>query len=118
VKDPAKQAELWQRLVKVTKEIKALEPALLSADAPEILTAKPSDGIRVLPKQVGGARYLISVNNTPREVRATFQLAEPAGTIEVVGESRKVSPESATRFVDAFGPYATHVYRMGAAAGS
>jgi hypothetical protein len=115
VKDPERREELWQRLVKLTREVKSLEPALLSPDAPGVVVNhRPTPDIRVLAKQVGGVRYLFAVNNTPREVAAAFTMAEPPGRIEVVGEGRTL-PAAARTFNDAFAPYATHVYVIQAA---
>ena len=39
VKDPQQQEEYWQRLVKVTRELDSLRPALLAADANESVTS-------------------------------------------------------------------------------
>ena len=114
VKDPQRKAELWQRLIKVTREIKSLEPALLSPDAPEVLAShSPMGTIRVLPKRVGDTRYLIAVNNTSSEgVLAEFTLSESARSIEVVGEGRTAQLSTPNRFDDRFAPYATHVYKI------
>jgi hypothetical protein len=113
VKDPQRKEELGQRLVKVTKEIKSLEPALLNPDAPEILTGyTPTETMRVLSKRVGDTRYVIAVNNMSQETRAAFTLSEPAGTVEVIGEGRTVQPSAQNRFDDRFAPYATHVYKI------
>lgn len=113
VRDPAQRSELWRRLVKLTKEIRSLEPALLGPDAPEILAGvSPAGPIRVLAKRVGDVRYLIAVNHTPREVEAVLRLAEPAAAVEVIGEGRTVEVRSLASMGDRFGPYATHVYRI------
>lgn len=129
VKEREKREELWQRLVRVTKEIKSLEPALLSPDSPDILSGVRFHGldfrsqepksnaqdltpVRVLGKRLGDVRYLIAVNHVPRETPATFTLAEPAGSIEVIGEGRGVQLTDGSRFADLFAPYATHVYKI------
>lgn len=113
VTDPVLKEEYWLRLVRLTREIKALEPALLSPDAPELLEAHAPEGaIRVLAKQVGNTRYLIAVNNTPQRLTASFTLAAAAGHIEAIGEGRS-GVLNATSFFDFFGPYAVHVYKIG-----
>lgn len=117
VKDPALREQYWQRLVSVTKEIKSLEPVLLSPDAPDILVRQaPAAAVRVLAKRVGATRYLITVNNTPKEVEASFTLAEPAGAVEVLGERRTLQFGGATLLTDGFAPYAVHVYKLEGAA--
>ncbi len=118
VTNPALKAEYWQRLVRVTREIKALEPALLSPDAPEILIShSPTGTIRVLAKRAGDTRYLIAVNNTPQNgVKAAFTLTA-AGSVDVIEEGRTL-PVSGTTFSDTFAPYQVHVYRITDGAGS
>ena len=114
VKDPDLREEYWQRLVRVTEEIKSLEPALISPDAPHIITSySPAESIRVLAKQVGDTRYIIAVNNTAEAgVTATFTLRDNAGQVEVVEEGRNLTLEG-TVFSDVFDPYQVHVYRIG-----
>ncbi|MBI4241075.1 MAG: hypothetical protein HY613_05105 [Candidatus Rokubacteria bacterium] len=112
VTDAELKEEYWQRLVRLTQEIKALEPALLSADAPGLLQAHaPAGDIRVLAKQVGKTRYLIAVNNTPQPLTASFTLSATVGRVEAVGEGRS-GVLNATSFFDFFGPYAVHVYKL------
>ena len=119
VSDPTLKEEYWQRLVRVTTEIKSLEPALISPDAPEILSAySPAGTIRVLAKQVGDTRYLITVNNTAQAgIVATFTLAAGGDHVEVIEEERTI-PVNGTTFSDAFSPYQVHVYKIAAKPGS
>ena len=112
VSDPVLREQYWQRLVRVTTEIRALEPALLSPHAPTILaSASASADVRWLLRRVGMERYIIAVNNTSAAgVTATFNLAASATRISVVGESRTLPAGS--RIADSFGPYEAHVYRI------
>ena len=113
VKDPEVKEQRWKDLVRVTNEIKSLEPALLSPSAPEILAShSPSGTIRILPRRVGETRYLIAVNNTPRAVQAEFRLSELARSVEVIGEGRTVELKAPNRFSDLFSAYVTHVYKI------
>ncbi len=113
VKDPAQRAALIDRLGRVTREIHAIEPALIAPDAPDIVRdPRPPTAIRVLPKRVGDTRYLVAVNVTPRPVDAGLSLAGPAASAEVIGEGRTVSI-AAGKLEDRFGPYGVHVYRIG-----
>jgi hypothetical protein len=116
VKDPTRKAELWQRLVRVTTEIKTLEPALLAPDAPDVVSLTAGGpSLRLLAKRDGSTRYVIAVNQSSKTVHGTFRLAE-TGSVEVLGENRRPSIEPDNAFVDDFGPHATHVYRIRGAA--
>ena len=113
VTDPARKAELWQRLVRVTKEIKSIEPALLAADAPDILRVRPTDAaLRLLARRVGDVRYLILVNAAGQPLEGTFGLGEPAGRVEVLGGTAAVVPSDDGAFRLAFQPYEAHVLRI------
>jgi hypothetical protein len=113
VSDPVLQEEYWQRLVRLTREIKSLEDALLSVDAPEILTTyTPSACLRVLAKHLHGHRYLIAVNNCSTSVQATLELTEPAASVTVLSEQRALQLSDSRAFVDSFTPYATHIYHI------
>jgi hypothetical protein len=113
VTDPARKAELWQRLVRVTKEIKSIEPALLAPDAPDILRIRPTDGaLRILARRVGDVRYLILVNAAGQPLEGTFGLGEPAGRVDVIGGTAAVVPSDEGAFRLAFRPYEAHVLRI------
>jgi hypothetical protein len=113
VKDRERRSQLRERLQRVTAEIRSLEPALLSPDAPDVLEGPVSvPEVRVLAKRVDRDRFVLAVNHSRAERRAVFTLAEPPGRIEVVGEGRTVAAEGGARYADSFGPYATHVYRI------
>jgi hypothetical protein len=113
VTDPALQQQYWQTLVRVTQEIRSLEPALISPDAPGVLPrVSPAGTVRVLAKQVGTTRYVFAVNNTATSgVRGTFTLAAAGARVDVVGEGRTV-PLSGLSFSDTFDPYEAHVYKI------
>ena len=113
VTDPARKAELWQRLVRVTKELKSIEPALLAPDAPDILRTRPQDrALRVIARRVGDVRYLMLVNAGAEPLEATFGLAAPAGRVDVIGGTVAVAPNDDGVFRLAFRPYEAHVLRI------
>jgi hypothetical protein len=113
VKDPVLKADLWQRLVKVAKEIKSLEPALLAPDAPDVIASQmPQGTIRLLAKRQGGVRLVIAVNNSNQTTAATIRLAQAGSRATVVGEGRSILLESGVTVSDVFPPYATHVYSI------
>jgi hypothetical protein len=114
VQDPALREEYWQRLVRVTREVHALEPVLLSAERPRLVTAVGGgEGIRFISRVWGRERYVIAVNTTAQPRPAvTFTLRRPIARVEALGEARTISA-AANTFSDAFGPYEAHVYRIG-----
>jgi hypothetical protein len=79
VKEPRQREQRWAELVRVTKEIKALEPVLLAPDA--ALVSRESSGgvVRTLGKSMpDGARYLFAYNSRGAPARVTWTLAAPA----------------------------------------
>jgi hypothetical protein len=113
VKDPVLKADLWRRLVKVTKEIKSLEPALLAPDATDVIASQTPQGIiRLLAKRQGEVRLVIAVNNSNQTAAATIRLAQAGSRVTVVGEGRSIVLESGVTLSDVFPPYATHVYSI------
>jgi hypothetical protein len=113
VPDIAQRRQYWQTLVRVTSQIRSLEPALISPDAPGVLPrVAPAGTIRVLAKQVGATRYVFAVNNTPTpNVRGTFTLAAAGARVDVVGEARTIALAGLS-FSDTFDPYEAHVYKI------
>jgi hypothetical protein len=114
VQDPALREEYWQRLVRVTREVHALEPVLLSPERPRLVAkVAGGEGIRFISRVWGRERYVIAVNTTAQPRPAvTFTLRRPILRIEALGEPRTV-PSTSNSFSDAFGPYEAHVYRIG-----
>jgi len=60
VKDPQQQEEYWQRLVKVTRELDSLRPALLAADANDSVTSVSVPRIRWLARVADGRCYVFA----------------------------------------------------------
>jgi hypothetical protein len=79
VKDARAREQKWAELVRVTKEIKALEAVLLAPDATVVGRESSRGAVRTLGK-VGpdGARYLFAYNTRSAPVRVTWTLAAPA----------------------------------------
>ncbi|HEY7509106.1 MAG TPA: hypothetical protein VIG50_02590 [Vicinamibacteria bacterium] len=116
VADDRLREEYWQRLVRVTREIKSLEPALLGPDDPTLLAAPPAGRLRALARRGPDGALLVVVNNGPQPARATLRLGRAMGAAEVVGEGRRVALAGGTELADDFAPYAAHVYRFAAEA--
>ncbi|HET7342989.1 MAG TPA: hypothetical protein VFL90_16105, partial [Methylomirabilota bacterium] len=79
VKDGREREAKWAELVRVTKEIRALEPVLLAPDA-QVVSRESSGGtVRTLGKAMpDGARYLFAYNTRGTPTRVTWTLAAPA----------------------------------------
>ena len=60
VKDPQQQEEYWRRLVRVTRELRSLEPALVAADANESVASVSDSRIRWLARVAGGRCYVFA----------------------------------------------------------
>ena len=83
VKDPEKKEEYWQRLVRVTKELKSLEPALLAPDAPELISEVSDPAVRWCAREADGKWYVFAyrpaerfsdrLNGSPKEVTFRFR---------------------------------------------
>ncbi|MBM4030937.1 MAG: hypothetical protein FJ291_04030 [Planctomycetes bacterium] len=63
-----KQDEYWPRLVKVTKELKGLEPALVAPDAPQAVKAVSDPRVRWRARTVGGKCYIFAYLPSPKFV--------------------------------------------------
>ncbi|HXH81440.1 MAG TPA: hypothetical protein VNN07_00770, partial [Candidatus Tectomicrobia bacterium] len=112
VKDPRERERRWEELVRVTREIKALEPVLLAPDA-EVVRGEPSGGaVRSLGK-VGpdGARYLFAYNTRHTPVAVRWTLAAPAARVEDL-DGRPGPALVDGRFETRLGPYQVVRYRI------
>jgi len=78
VKDAKEKEKRWAELVRVTKEIKALEPVLLAPDAAIVARESSGGAVRTLGKATADARYLFAYNTRNSPTRVTWTLAAPA----------------------------------------
>jgi hypothetical protein len=78
VKDPRDKEARWAQLVRVTKEIKALEPVLLAPDAAVVVRETSGGTVRTLGKATADGRYLFAYNTRSSPTRVTWTLAAPA----------------------------------------
>ena len=103
----------WPQLKQLVRELRDLEPLLLGASEPVRAIGPAGVGVSATVKQAGARRILIAVNRGPDVCNATFELPGlPAGTVEVVGESRRVAA-TVGEITDRFEPFAAHVYDLG-----
>jgi hypothetical protein len=112
VRDPVKHAALWGSLVRVTKEIKDLEPVLLRPDT-QVLASKPSQDI-VTREKAGpdGARYVIAYNHGSAASPARFVLQSPAQSVTVRRGMSAIEIKNGTTFDDQFAGYEAKVYEI------
>jgi hypothetical protein len=113
VKDPAERERRWQDLVRVTREIKGLEGALLAPEAPLVARESSGGSIRALGKRApDGTRYLFAYNATGSPVRVTWTLSEPAHEVVELGPPPAPVALSGAELVADFGPYEVRRYRL------
>ena len=78
MKDPREREQKWAELVRITREIKALEPVLLAPDVAVVSRESSNGAVRTLGKAADGARYLFAYNTRNTPTRVTWTLAAPA----------------------------------------
>jgi hypothetical protein len=112
VRAPSQRAALMGSLVRVTKEIKDLEPVLLRPDA-QVLRAKPSQDIVTREKiGVDGARYVIAYNQDSDPALVRFALQSPARSVTVRRGMEKIEIKKGNTFEDRFDGYEAKVYEI------
>jgi hypothetical protein len=86
------------------------EQAEVSAERVKMLPGGP---IATMVKRHGGATYVFAVRMDPGPAKAAFQVrgVTGKGDVEVLGENRRIAAENG-RFVDDFGPYEVHLYKV------
>jgi hypothetical protein len=110
VKDPKEREAHWNDLVRVTKEVKALEPVLLAPDA-AVVSRSSEERIRVLGKRASdGSRYLFAYNTTGSPASVTWSFADPVQEIQDLDATRTV-PAGAS-LTERFGPYEVKRFRL------
>ncbi|HEY7650330.1 MAG TPA: hypothetical protein VID04_15130 [Methylomirabilota bacterium] len=113
VKDPAERERRWQDLVRVTKEIKALEPALLAPDVAVVAPDASAGPVHVLGKRTAdGTRYLFAYNTKPAAARVTWTLADPAREVVELGPPTAPVSLQGNELTAEFAPYEVRRYRM------
>lgn len=110
VKDAKEREGHWSDLVRVTKDIKALEPVLLAPDV-AVVSRGSNDRIRVLGKRLGdGTRYLFAYNTSGTPATVTWTFAEPARELLDLDASRAL-PAGAS-LTERFAPYEVKRFRL------
>jgi hypothetical protein len=107
--------EYWAQLKTLAAEIKTLSPVLLSTRKTTPVVCHPADcGVSTLVKNLDGELYLIAVNTSDKECKATMDVGVPIETkISVMFEGRFALDVQGTKLTDHFKPLEVHVYDLG-----
>ena len=99
--------------MRVTREIKTLEPVLLAPDA-SIVSAESSGGtVRTLGRRMpDGARYLFAYNARNATVDVTWTLAEPTREVTELGGATAPTRPDDSRLTTRLAPYEVRRYRL------
>jgi hypothetical protein len=112
VKDPREREQHWRNLVRVTREIRTLEPVLLAPDAPLLERESSGGAVRALGKATAdGGRYLFAYNTTAKPVTVTWTLAHPARQLAPLGEGDPTAVDGTT-VSQSFAPYEVKRFRV------
>jgi hypothetical protein len=113
VKDPQERVAHWSDLVRVTQEIKALEPVLLAPDASLISRESSKGAIRTLGKRMpDGSRYLFAYNTTGAPVAVTWTLGDAVREATLLASPGAAPKIEGTTVSDNFAPYEVKRYRL------
>ncbi len=113
VKDPRVREQKWAELLRVTKEIKALEPVLLAPDTAVVSRDSSGGAIRSLGKTgPDGARYLFAYNTRNAPTRVTWTLAAPAAETFDLATGRPGPTVEGGAITAELGPYEVRRLRI------
>jgi hypothetical protein len=108
------ERNLWERVRRITNEIKELTPILASFEPVPEITVNSSK-IHTLVKKHNGGYYLITANSSEDTMAVKLDLSSlklPAGSVaQVMFEDREVTLENNV-LADTFAGYQRHVYRI------
>ena len=113
-RDPVLRQQRYDEVVQVTKEISALEPALLAPDS-QVLSANSAAGTVITKEKElkDGSRYVISYNHSGDSIAASFTLRRRAKLVSVQGENRAIqADQNGLGFKDSYAPFQAHVYKI------
>jgi hypothetical protein len=98
---------IGDEITRTNREIKALAPALLAAEA---TAGSDTDAVRVSARILNGALYVIAVNTTETTVQAKVSVEGIAGrSAAALGGGTPIAADD-QGFSDSFGPLAARVY--------
>lgn len=114
--------EMLEAVTRINRRIHELAPVLNSPTLTDAVTVNvlPTEvPVACMVKQQGAATWLFAVGMRPERAEVTFRLPGISGAAvaEVLDESRAI-PVRNGQFMDAFEPYAVHLYRVRSAGAS
>ena len=113
VKDRREREQKWAELVRVTREIKALEPVLLAPDTAVISRESSGGAVRTLGKTgPDGTRYLFAYNSRNTPTRVTWTLAAPAAEIFDLATGQPGPRLEGRELIADLGPYEVRRLRV------
>jgi hypothetical protein len=113
VKDPRQREQKWAELVRVTREIKALEPVLLAPDAEVVARESSGGAVRTLGKAMpDGTRYLFAYNTRSAPTRVTWTLTGPVAETFDLATGRVGPKLEGNKLTAELGPYEIRRLRL------
>ena len=107
--------ELLAGVTAINRQVHSLAAVIHSAETPDAVAATSSESsvpIAATARRHGGATYVFAVGMRGKATTGTFRLAgAPGETVEVLGEDRRLAIRDGI-FIDRFGPYGVHLYRL------
>lgn len=108
------EPSFWDVLFNTTGKLAALSGVITLPDAPGTI-ACDNPSIRFLTKEKDGNIYIIAVNESDKEVNASFKGLFNKSSVQVVFENREVPCKEG--FKDKFAAYGCHIYATAALPG-
>jgi len=112
VKDPKEKEARWAELLRVSKEIKAMEPVLLAPDAQLIARESSGGTVRTLGKTMSDGRYLFAYNTRSSPTRVTWTLAAPAAETTDLATGKPGPKVESTAITVELAPYEVRRLRI------
>jgi hypothetical protein len=107
--------EMLAGVTALNAQIKQLAPVINSPDVEGLVGITSSNAaapVEAAAKRYNGSIYLFSAGMKAGKTHAAFNVKGATGTVEVIGENRKI-PLTQGRFEDDFDSYGVHLYRIG-----
>ncbi|MBM3882610.1 MAG: hypothetical protein FJ387_23295 [Verrucomicrobia bacterium] len=113
--------EMLAAVTAINRQIHSLAPVLNQPTVPglaQVTTDDPEVPVALMAKRHGPDVYLFAVAMRPGSAQARFRVKvlDGAARAEVLGEDRSIPVQDGT-FVDRFGPWDVHLYRLRSSGG-
>lgn len=114
--------EIAAAIGRINAEVQGVAKVILSPASGDIASISlrdenripvPSANIAVTSRRQGCKLYIFAASLSNKPLRAGFNLQQASGTLDVIGEGRRL-PAKGNGFEDDFEPYAVHLYMSAA----